>query len=113
MSPHAENTHASAANVVPKPAWRMIHVASPRWRVRIARLSARSAIALLVFAFAACGGDDDALTATGTLELIELDAAPLQPARVVAVRVREGDVVRAGDTLATLTQTVEIGRAHV
>ncbi|HET7461509.1 MAG TPA: HlyD family efflux transporter periplasmic adaptor subunit [Longimicrobium sp.] len=67
----------------------------------------------LAYGAAACGRGDGARTATGTLEITELDAAPLQPARVVAVRVREGDVVRAGDTLATLTQTVAVGDVGV
>ncbi|HEX8243116.1 MAG TPA: efflux RND transporter periplasmic adaptor subunit, partial [Longimicrobium sp.] len=42
-----------------------------------------------------------------------LDAAPLQPARVVRVYVAEGDTVRAGDTLAALTQTVTMGDVAV
>jgi HlyD family secretion protein len=50
---------------------------------------------------AACG-DRGGETAVGTVEMTELDVAPTQPARVVAVRVDEGDTVRAGDTLAVL-----------
>jgi HlyD family secretion protein len=41
-------------------------------------------------------------TAVGTLEMVEVDVGPLQPARVVRVLVEEGDAVRAGDTLAVL-----------
>ncbi|MBY0489552.1 MAG: biotin/lipoyl-binding protein, partial [Gemmatimonadaceae bacterium] len=41
-------------------------------------------------------------TAVGTLEMVEVDVGPLQPARVVRVLVHEGDAVRAGDTLAVL-----------
>ncbi len=54
----------------------------------------------------ACRGEDaDWYLARGTVELPESDLAAPQPARVVAVRVDEGAVVRAGDTLALLTQT--------
>jgi HlyD family secretion protein len=40
----------------------------------------------------------------GTVEVVEVDVAPMLPARVMKVWVREGDSVRAGDTLVTLTQ---------
>ena len=39
------------------------------------------------------------------LEVIEVDVAPLTPARVVRVWRNEGDTVRAGDTLVSLTQS--------
>jgi HlyD family secretion protein len=42
--------------------------------------------------------------ATGTLQYVEIDVAPLAAARVVRVDRREGDVVKAGDTLVVLTQ---------
>ncbi|HSU15923.1 HlyD family secretion protein [Longimicrobium sp.] len=67
----------------------------------------------LVLLLAACGRGADADMATGTLEMTETDAAPLQPARVVRMNVREGDTVRAGDTLAVLTQTVAVGDVGV
>lgn len=67
----------------------------------------------LVLALAACARGGDADQATGTLEMTETDAAPLQPARVVRVDVREGDTVRAGDTLAVLTQTATVGDVDV
>ena len=47
----------------------------------------------------------DSIEATGSLELTEVDVAPLVPARVVKVLRDEGDRVRAGDTLLTLTQS--------
>ncbi len=55
---------------------------------------------------AACGEGEarNAISATGTLEVVEVDVAPLVPARVVQVVRDEGAVVRQGDTLATLTQ---------
>lgn len=42
--------------------------------------------------------------ATGTLQYVEIEVAPTAAARVVRVDRREGDVVRAGDTLVVLTQ---------
>ncbi len=46
----------------------------------------------------------DAPTAVGTLEVTAVDLAPMVPARVVRVLVQEGALVRAGDTIAVLTQ---------
>lgn len=40
----------------------------------------------------------------GTLELVEVDVGPTTPARVVRVLVEEGDRVRVGDTILTLSQ---------
>ncbi|HEU0077010.1 MAG TPA: biotin/lipoyl-binding protein, partial [Longimicrobiaceae bacterium] len=62
----------------------------------------RHALLAAALLLAACGGSDGE-TAVGTVELTEFDLAPTQPARIVAVRVDEGDSVRAGDTLAVLT----------
>jgi HlyD family secretion protein len=55
---------------------------------------------------------------TGTLEVVEVDVAPMTPARVLRVWRDEGDTVRAGDTLVSLTQStvhadVEARRARV
>ncbi|MES2524683.1 MAG: biotin/lipoyl-binding protein, partial [Gemmatimonadota bacterium] len=50
----------------------------------------------------ACRGSVPA-TAVGTLEMLEVDVSPLQPARVVRVMAAEGDRVRAGDTLVVFT----------
>ena len=63
----------------------------------------------------ACGNGEGAATAVGTLEMIEVDVGPLQPARAVRVLVQEGDVVRAGDTLAvfsTPTLTASVAQAE-
>ncbi|MBV9775008.1 MAG: efflux RND transporter periplasmic adaptor subunit [Gemmatimonadetes bacterium] len=68
----------------------------------------RLALTLSLLLVSCAGGGDDT-TAVGTLELTEVDVAPTQPARVVAVRAREGDRVRAGDTLAVLTQAALAG----
>lgn len=72
---------------------------------------------LALLALAACR-DEGPRQATGTLEIVETDVAPMQPARVVEVRVREGDTVRAGQVLAVLQQPatqgqVPLGQAQV
>ena len=43
-------------------------------------------------------------SAVGTLEITPIDLAPMVPARVVRVTVQEGQTVKAGDTVAVLTQ---------
>lgn len=66
----------------------------------------RSRSWLLLIGLAACGrNDSDRIVATGTIEMIEVDVAPEIPARVVEVRVEEGQTVQSGDTLAVLTQS--------
>ncbi|NOT06675.1 MAG: biotin/lipoyl-binding protein, partial [Gemmatimonadales bacterium] len=65
----------------------------------------RRLTALLLFLPAACAGPQGPYEARGTVEIPEIDIAPMAAARVVAVRVEEGASVRAGDTLALLTQT--------
>jgi HlyD family secretion protein len=72
---------------------------------------------LPLLAFPACRGEVPR-QATGTLEIVEVDVSPMQPARIVEVRVREGDVVRAGQVLAVLEQPqtqgqVPLGQAQV
>jgi HlyD family secretion protein len=57
--------------------------------------------ALLVF-LSACGGGPGPIR--GSVELPEVAVSPLATARVVRVLREEGDRVRAGDTLAILTQ---------
>jgi HlyD family secretion protein len=55
---------------------------------------------------AACArGTSGDVVANGTIEAVEIDIAPMVPARVVRVYVPEGATVRAGDTLITLTQS--------
>ena len=65
----------------------------------------RSQCWLLLVALASCDkADSDRVVATGTIEMIEVDVAPQVPARVVEVRVEEGEAVSAGDTLARVIQ---------
>lgn len=64
----------------------------------------RRLVPALLVALAACGRAEDTRTYPGTIEVDESDAAPLVPGRIVELRVQEGDTVRAGDTLALLTQ---------
>lgn len=66
----------------------------------------RTMILLMALVAAGCRRDDTSeIRGTGTLEVIEVDVAPLTPARVVRVWRNEGDTVRAGDTLVSLTQS--------
>jgi HlyD family secretion protein len=68
-------------------------------------VNVRLSVVSLIFA-AACGARASSSSeATGTLELTDVDVAPLLPARVTKVWRDEGDRVRAGDTLLTLTQS--------
>lgn len=53
-----------------------------------------------LIAMMACARSDAPDAAVGTLEMVELDVGPMQPARAVRVMVSEGDAVKAGDTLA-------------
>lgn len=60
---------------------------------------------VLLLLLAACRTvEDQPRTFPGTIEVDESDAAPLVAGRIVEIRVEEGDSVRAGDTLAILTQ---------
>ncbi len=60
--------------------------------------------AFLLLALACGRGEAGRYLARGTVELPEADLSAPQAARVLAVRAEEGDRVRAGDTLALLTQ---------
>src|SRR5438046_2080935 len=67
----------------------------------------RSRLAVLcVMLFLACRGQHgQTVEGTGTLEVVEVDVAPMTPARVLRVWREEGDSVRVGDTLVSLTQS--------
>lgn len=72
----------------------------------VSRFGRCSAALVLVAALAACHRDSgDLPPATGTVEVVEVDVAPLVPARVVRVLREEGAMVARGDTLATLVQS--------
>ncbi|MEO5618719.1 MAG: HlyD family efflux transporter periplasmic adaptor subunit [Candidatus Eisenbacteria bacterium] len=64
------------------------------------RLSA-AVIGLLALLAASCASRDG-ISGSGTLEMDEVDIASLSGGRLIRVRVSEGDLVRAGDTLAVL-----------
>jgi HlyD family secretion protein len=70
----------------------------------LGRAASLAALAMAALLLAGCGEDDHAFRAMGTLEVVEVDVAPLQPGRVQRVWVDEGDSVRPGDTLAVLAQ---------
>ncbi|HEX9055036.1 MAG TPA: efflux RND transporter periplasmic adaptor subunit [Gemmatimonadales bacterium] len=57
---------------------------------------------------AGCGRPDGRIRGVGTLEAVEVDVAPMAPARVVRVFVEEGATVSAGDTLVSLTQPTSL-----
>ena len=79
------------------------------------QLSAIS-VAVMAGALGCSKKGDGGYEARGTVEVREIDLAPMAPARVAMVRVDEGATVRAGDTLAVLRQidlpaTIEAQRA--
>lgn len=89
---------------------------APRRRARAGRLKRGSALVLLLAGVGCASGGEGRIEGTGTIEVVEMDVASLIPARVSRVLVDEGQTVRAGETLALLTQAattseVEIRRA--
>src|SRR5690348_13281465 len=67
------------------------------------RIRIRQFLVAALLPLAGCG-TSGAPSAVGSLELTATDLGPMVPARVVRVLVEEGQAVRAGDTLAILTQ---------
>lgn len=62
-------------------------------------------LALAVMVLAACSREPSTgIIAHGTIEVIETDVSPMATARLLRIPVEEGDAVKAGDTLAILTQ---------
>lgn len=78
------------------------------------RATARELSLMVLLASAACReAADGPETAVGTLEMVEIDVGPLQPARAVRVLVQEGDAVHPGDTLAVfVTPTLAASEAQ-
>jgi HlyD family secretion protein len=77
--------------------------------MRLPRLRPRPALALALLSASAlaavtagCSDGRHAVRASGIIEMDEVDVASLVGGRVGQLRVREGDTVRAGDTLAVL-----------
>ncbi|HSG47637.1 MAG TPA: efflux RND transporter periplasmic adaptor subunit [Longimicrobiales bacterium] len=71
-------------------------------RGRMMRGGATAAAVLGALALSACGDDGTAVEASGTVEATEADLGFQLAGRLVDLRVREGDAVAAGDTLALL-----------
>lgn len=63
----------------------------------------RRLLVLAALGLIACNRGAVSDTAVGTLEMVEVNVGPLQPARAVRVIAQEGDAVQAGDTLAIFT----------
>ena len=68
----------------------------------------RAAWLLVPLALGCRAAEPGVVEATGTIEVRELDVAPLVAARVVEIRTDEGEAVRRGDTLALLTQSTTV-----
>jgi len=68
---------------------------SPRWPGRLAGA---------VLALTACRSDPNTLTVAGTIEIRQVQLAPLAAGRLQRLYRDEGDTVRAGDTVAVLDQ---------
>ncbi|MGE0354257.1 MAG: HlyD family secretion protein [Gemmatimonadales bacterium] len=62
----------------------------------------RRAMWLLPLLFIGCDRQPSGVTAQGTIEVEESDVVPLVGGRLVRLWVSEGEMVRAGDTVATL-----------
>lgn len=70
----------------------------------------RMGLIMAALACLACRGKSDGVVeGTGTLEVVEVDVSALTPARVLRVWREEGDIVRTGDTLVSLTQSTVQG----
>jgi len=64
----------------------------------------RDAFCLTLLATAACHSDNSVLKVSGTVEIRELQLAPLVSGRLVRLLKDEGDAVHRGDTVAVLEQ---------
>lgn len=75
-------------------------------RARGNRLDGWLQVVLLAgsMAWAGCGARERGVTGSGTVEMDEVDIASQIGGRLVELRVREGDPVRTGETLAVLDQ---------
>ena len=68
-------------------------------------MKSRFVVAISLLSLACRGDRTQLIQGTGTLEVVDVDVAPMTPARVLRVWREEGDTVRAGDTLVSLTQS--------
>ena len=81
-------------------------------------MTVRSSLLALVAIVACRSAPSNGIHGTGSLELTEVDVSPLVLARVTRVYRQEGERIRVGDTLMTLTQSalpsdIEAQRAAV
>ena len=65
----------------------------------------RFVVSIVLLSVSCRSNRDQPIQGTGTLEVVEVDVAAMTPARVLRVWRQEGDTVRAGDTLVSLTQS--------
>jgi HlyD family secretion protein len=70
----------------------------------VSRVPVLACLTIAAATFAACRREPTGLEGHGTVEVTQVDVAPTAAARVVTLRVDEGDAVRPGDTVAILTQ---------
>src|SRR5207248_6126028 len=82
------------------------HVASSRhgFARRLCATMLRDASLVTLLATAACDRDAGVLHVSGTVEIRELQLAPLASGRLVRLLKDEGDTVHRGDTIAVLEQ---------
>lgn len=78
--------------------------AEGRERITFGMRIARTVLLLSAVATGCGRTAPDSIEATGTLEVVEINVSATVPGRVARVLVAEGQAVRAGDTLAVLTQ---------
>jgi membrane fusion protein YbhG len=64
----------------------------------------KASLVVALMLAAACRPSSGTSTATGTLQYVEIDVAPVEAGRVVRVTRREGESVGVGDTLVVITQ---------
>ncbi|HXQ30095.1 MAG TPA: efflux RND transporter periplasmic adaptor subunit [Gemmatimonadales bacterium] len=67
-------------------------------------MTRRRVAAVAAVALVACGGPRDALEISGTIEIRDIQIAPLASGRLQRLLKDEGDTVQAGDTIAVLDQ---------
>ncbi len=62
-------------------------------------------IAAAIALYGCGGGNKNGLTASGTIETTEVNLAPKSPGQLILLKVDEGSIVKAGDTIAVIDTT--------